>query len=434
MTSVPSEEIRFHPASFCDRNGRVFFWRGELYRALTADGAALCRRMFAEGIIDRLVGAKLLVETEMTELAIDGFEAVVKHRRLPFVSLANEWSPRMVRDAGLLVANLELALRREGLGLDDNDADLGNVLFDGCQPIYVDLGSIVDAGSLGDRRYREFETRCLFPAQLFATGQAKLGRALLQPQNDAALAELAAAAFDPRQRQSLSVSLRRILAPLLPMASVANAPSDRIAQLKAVLEQQTMPPMAEAEQSGDPSEGAVSALLKQLGPKTAMAIGRDAARFLPLLVAAGCQTVFVDLDDRVVDREYSSLCEQSDSVLPLVLDLRYPTPGFGVCNREVPPASERLACDLVLAADIAKPLVFERYLNLDQVASGLALFSKRWLAIDYRTPAPNQIDHWQKRFPWYTAENLLAALRGVFRSVTKYHEQGPGRLTFLCEK
>ena len=433
MTSIPSEEIRFHPASFCDPNGRVFFWRGELYRALTAEGAALCRRMFAEGIVDRLVGAKLLIETEMTDLAIHGFDAVVKHRQLPFVSVPDEWSPQMVRDAGLLVANLELGLRREGLALDENDADLGNVLFDGCRPVFIDFGSIVDAGSLSERRYYELERTCLFPVQLAAAGQAKLGRALLQPQNGAALAELAAAAFDPQQRRSLSGSLRRIFAPLLPIASSSN-PSERIAQLKAILERQAMPPKAEAQPAGDPAEGAVSALLKQLDPKTAMAIGRNAARYLPHLVASGCQTVFVDVDDRVVDREYCSLRGRSDSVLPLILDLRYPPPGCGVCNREVAPASERLACDLVLAADIAKPLIFERYLNLDQVASGLALFAKRWLVIDYLTPAPNQVEHWQKRIPWYTAENLLAALRGVFRSVTKHHEQGPEHLTFLCEK
>ena len=35
-THIPPDEIHFHPTSFCDRNGRLFSWKGGLYRGLTA--------------------------------------------------------------------------------------------------------------------------------------------------------------------------------------------------------------------------------------------------------------------------------------------------------------------------------------------------------------------------------------------------------------
>ena len=47
---IPAEEQRWLTQSFVDPNGRVFEWRGEIYRRLTADYAPLWKELFARGV------------------------------------------------------------------------------------------------------------------------------------------------------------------------------------------------------------------------------------------------------------------------------------------------------------------------------------------------------------------------------------------------
>ena len=102
------------------------------------------KKLFEEGVVQKLVEKKFLVDTELTDLTLNGYVLVLKHRRIPFVSYANEWCPEMLRDAGLLITDLMLELAGDGLTID---ADTWDMLFDQCQPVYVDFCSIMPADS-----------------------------------------------------------------------------------------------------------------------------------------------------------------------------------------------------------------------------------------------------------------------------------------------
>ncbi len=62
------------------------------------------------------------------------------HDKISFVSYPYEWPPEMLKEAGLLTLDLAIELSKENLGL--KDATPFNVLFTGCNPIFVDLLSI----------------------------------------------------------------------------------------------------------------------------------------------------------------------------------------------------------------------------------------------------------------------------------------------------
>src|SRR5919198_1873929 len=140
MDRIPHDEVKFHPHSFADADGRLFWWQGELYRGLGAEWATLFRRLLQQGIIQRLIDKGLLVETEPTALTMDGYEMVVRHRLLPFVSYPEEWCPAMLKDAALALTELLTELAKVGLTLKDSHP--WNVLFDQGRPVYVDLTSI----------------------------------------------------------------------------------------------------------------------------------------------------------------------------------------------------------------------------------------------------------------------------------------------------
>ena len=87
---VSSDCVTFHPSGI-DPSGRLFWFEGQVYRGVAAERAGFHRGLFDRGIIQRLVESKLLVETELTDLQVEGYPLVLKLRTIPFVSYAYEW-------------------------------------------------------------------------------------------------------------------------------------------------------------------------------------------------------------------------------------------------------------------------------------------------------------------------------------------------------
>ena len=175
---IPPGEIEFHPTSYCDRMGRVFFWQGELLRGITRDYVSFYKKMYEDGAIANLVQNHYLVNTELTDLSLNGYPLVFKHSRVPFVSYASEWCPHMLKDAGSFVLDLMEELARYDLTLAD--ASTFDLLFDGCQPLLVDLTTIVPADFDGDRSWKffrkDFQSYFLEPLRLMAQGYGNLLR------------------------------------------------------------------------------------------------------------------------------------------------------------------------------------------------------------------------------------------------------------------
>src|SRR5688572_32059844 len=83
---IPGNEVEFHPHSFGDPQVRLFRWRGEIYRGISSQHALFYRRLFEDKVIERAVDKGLLIDSELTELVVDGYELVVHHRQIAFAS------------------------------------------------------------------------------------------------------------------------------------------------------------------------------------------------------------------------------------------------------------------------------------------------------------------------------------------------------------
>src|SRR6266853_5657088 len=135
MQEIPFAEISFHPSSQADSNGRVFEWDGRVYRGIVEEHAPFFRKLFADGVIDRLVSKELLVPTTLETLTVPGFPLVLGHKRVPYVSYPYEWTPRMLQDASLLILDVNLELAEHGLTTPDGHP--WNVLFDCAKAVFV---------------------------------------------------------------------------------------------------------------------------------------------------------------------------------------------------------------------------------------------------------------------------------------------------------
>lgn len=473
IIQIPLTEVEFHPLSFGDPNGRLFVWKGQLYRGINQGRASFYKQLFQDDVVRSLVEKGLLVHTELTDLALDEYELVLRHHYVPFVSYPYEWCGTMLKDAALLIVDLEIELAKHGLTLQD--AHPWNVLFDGCRPVYVDFGSIVPAR--GDRVWHAHDEFCRFfvhPLQLMAHGYGRIARWLLHDYDQgvlrsdvAALVRGASSGVENGQtirnlvtfaKQRVSPRLRSILKKgYTLLQSNLSKPASRIHQSRHDLIQGvrqgvedialpfkrtewsdyyegSYPPFAPSDEWTE-KHRSVHRVLSDLRPSSVLDIGSNRGWYAQLAAVLGSRVVALDVDESCVTQFYSDAKGRNLPILPLVMDFRNPSPGYGLSNQWLAPATQRLRCDFLLALALLHHLVFKQHLNFEQIIEGLSVFSKRWLLVEF-IPREDQYvrEWWSEEYSWYTLENFIAALRRQFHSVEVYPSYPEPRVLVQCEK
>jgi hypothetical protein len=445
--SIPSHEVRFHPHSFADADGRLFWWRGDLYRGIRAGRAAFYSKLLRDGVIGNLVESGLLINTQPATLSVDGYEMVVRHTKIPFVSYPNEWCVEMFKDAALTILDLEIELTKRGLTLKDGHP--WNLLFNGCKPVYVDLTSIQEMRDEAEwPAYDEYCRFCYYPLILMCHGQERIARCLVSEYDGVQRSDLSMLtqrfAFSPFMLTKL---IRRALKPFRSGPRHKTGRADFLKRLRDDLAEMRTPQyqIAHPEHSDmngystredrEAKERALREILDELRPGTVLDASSGQSSYSMQAARQGINVVRFDKNPARVTTLYREARKEGLPVLPLVMNFVKPTPSIGYFSHYTMAATERLKCDLVLAFSLVKELVFERHFNFELIAEGLSSFSARSLLVDFisREDGPVGAER-DERFSWYTLENFVAALKERFSSVT-IKPCGPvNHALLLCKK
>jgi hypothetical protein len=187
-------------------------------------------------------------------------------------------------------------------------------------------------------------------------------------------------------------------------------------------------PPFEPSETWTPKQRAFQAALHELHPASALHLDHGDSWFGELAARSGIPTVVLG-DDATVSRLVARAKADDLRLHPLVVDVRSPSPGYGIANRELPAATERLASELVIALDVVADLAagdaIESPLDAAQIADSVAAFSTRRALVEVRLDGNGRrADH---------AAELRPALASRFRAVDVYAELGE-RALLVCEK
>ncbi len=401
-------EIEFHPTSFCDGNGRLFWSGGELYRGIPEKCAEFTRRIFAAGIVDELNSQQLIPRTRLTKASLPDYPIVLQHERVPFVSYAHEWSPTMLRDAALFAIRVLRKLAPHELTL--TDAAPWNILFVGCEPRFIDFSSIVAAREDQGRIPQDLQSYYLRSLELYAQGHGHLARLLLTDYEHGPIAESFAAI-------SGRAGAPGLVGKILQRGRQLAAP-DPLTQLEGRLSEFQF---AKAESvAGDGAEFEhVEKILSEQQPRSVFVAGvRDDAVAL-LAARLGAHVLAIDRKAERVDALYQKARAMKANILPLVMDLRYPAAGHGVENNVLAPALTRLRCDMVVALGLIPALVFAQRLRFEQIAGTFSRLAAQTLLVDFPAADEPSIAESLRDpyFHWFNREHFLEALRPHFASI-----------------
>lgn len=473
MNQIPYNEVIFHPLSFVDTNGRLFWWKGELYRAISAKQTAFYETLFRKGIIQEFINKRILVETEPTCLRLDGYGMVIKHRAIPFVSYNHEWSIPMLKDAALLIIDMDVTLAHYGLTLQDTHSD--NILFDGHRPLYVDFGSIIPLNKntpWPSCKYNEFCRYFLYPLRLMSQGHGRIARWLLHDHDQAVFKsdfEALTREFDlgtETKKMAKKLVLKanehvpQAIRPVLKggikltksiLSKFSHTPSllfflqrlrEEVENIKIPIVKTTwseyyqdcFPALLPSKQWTAKHQN-IYDLLHNLCPNTVLDIASNRGWYSQLAALQGIQVIAFDIDETCIAQLYYDSKKRNLSILPLVMSFTNPSPGYGLCNQWITPAIERFKCEMVLALALVHHLVFKQHLNFEQIVDGLSIFSNRWLIVEFVSREDRFVSEWwSEKFTWYTLDNFISSLKRKFRSINVLPSDLISRVLLVCEK
>lgn len=444
LTSLRPEDVAFASGESLDKNGRLFFWEGGVYRGIAPHVAPLYRELLESGAAERLFELGL-VRTEIAPVELEGYPLVLRHERVPVVSYVTEWSGSMLKDAALLTLDLNLAL--EELGLELQDAHPWNVLFDGCTPKFVDFTSIVPLREgAGWRGTREFVGKFLHPLLLMAEGYAGDARSLLVDRRtlrgkDVSRKEVA---WVLARNGALRELFRFLAGPGSPRAGdrrgVLAELRERVSRVEIKLHKTAWSDYCDEEvelatvDSWITKRRVVHEVLQRCRPETLLDIGSNTGWFSKLAAMQGSRVVAFDVDEPSINKLYRNEEARRLGILPLSMSFTDPTPAYGLALR-CEAATERFQADMVLGLAIVHHLALKQGADFDSIVGNFAAYARKWLLVEFIPGTDRYMaKYYTEEFGWYTTENFIEALKKHFSTVEVLPSNPEPRVLLLCER
>jgi hypothetical protein len=419
------------PASFRDPSGLVYRRDGILHRQVQAM-AEEDWRAFLDRLYEPLARDRLVVEHEdaaLDDAAVPGAVAVVRPRRIGFISYPYEWAFSQLKEAALLTLDLQARALEAGMRL--KDASAYNVQFESGRPILIDSLSFEVAEPTDPwPAYRQFCEHFLAPLALMAYRDVRAGL-LLRDFIDGVPLDLATSLLPGRSRLNfgllshlhLHAGAQRRAAKEPPPAEGAERPRRRVSATgqRALLDslRRTVSGLrwepaglwAEYATQTSYSEAATASkgelvreMLAAVGGAEAWDLGANTGVYSAMAAEAGYRVIAWDQDAGSVEAHWRRVRgDGNPRILPLVLDLANPSPSIGWGLQERASFLERGTPDVIMALALVHHLAIGNNVPLPGVA---ALFARM---------APHAIVEFVPKEDPMT-RRLLAARRDIFDS------------------
>lgn len=433
MTTRSALDLMPYRQPSVDPNGATFVLPDRVYRAFRGGGAAFYRSLLQTDGLEDLIRAGL-VRCREADVKVEGFDLVVECERVPIVSYPMEWPTAMVQEAAATIARLGLALAARGLSL--LDAHPWNVLFDGSRAVFIDLGSIGPGGPVAGEWMAEFRRHLIVPLILRRAHLHGLADDVLRTH---------------RTEGAKAFWNSRFLRPWLPPGFVrlSRLRADPPAYFQALLRYvERLPqgagrsPWSDYEQSRGarvdepgtygPKQQTVDALLGRIEPGLMLDLGANAGWYSELAVRHGHRVIAVDTDDWTLSFLYKKAKAQALPILPLRLDVMWPTGSHGMALG-YQDAYTRLRADTTMVLALLHHLAGPQRVSFEMFAHVLHLLSRRAAIVEFIPREDAHIASWAlAREPWYEQETFVRAMRPYFPEVEVVPSSpAPRRLLFF---
>lgn len=405
-----------------DDTGFVFTWNGRLFRGIYERAAQQIRDIMRSGLLTELQEKKLFPDTLITDYHMEGCSIILEHRKISPVTYPYEWPFSMFKQAAITMLEINQIARK--YHYQTKDCHSYNILFDGLNPTFVDLGSFVkmEQGAYNWLAYEEFVQHYVYPLQIWHDGNyyftnkilvnsywdlphesylyyrytlsRLFGPKLLRKMatNYFKFRRLSTTSTAALKKAKLPTFLKKVIITfqhrqVLPLQTVDFSKLikriDRISRPLYWTEWKDY----QKEFIGEcgkitPSDrfNHIMRIIDFLAPASILELGGNMGLLSMLLKARHPKTrvICTDKDENVVDLLYSSSRNRDIGVIPAILDCVHPVHNF---NTE--PPDQRFSSDLVLVLALTHHLLLKQKIRINLVFDVIRHYSTKYVLIEF---------------------------------------------------
>jgi len=421
MEEIAIKDINKVEMSVVNEIGFLFEWRNRIFRAINDDANDRVKALFDFGLIDELVEENLFPKSWMTDYKLDGYDLIIEHTKIFPVTYPYEWSFSMLKDAAITALKVNIIAKK--YGYQTHDCHAFNVVFDGIQPKYVDLGSFVkiEDDFNGFIDYEGFLRSYYYPLKIYSDGNSYLAYSLLNPNgvlmphesyllykysflryiDISRIKKITDYYFIFRRLSSIKSAQIKKYAPgivgtlicsfkdnnLLPLQSI-NLKS-LVKKIKNIPTKQTNSQWGtyhneyytnEGEQKFTFRFNRIIEIINDADIRTFVELGGNQGVLSKLLIKHTNleYAVCTDYDKDAVESMYLSAKDENISLNPVLLDCMFPIVG-STSN----PPWERFKSDIVIALALTHHLLLSQNFRIDFVLERMSRYTKKYILIEF---------------------------------------------------
>jgi len=455
-----TQAINHHPASFRDPSGFIYEKDGAVYRFVSSEYKLHYDLLQSSGLAEQLIKQNLLLPfTELKEnhTGRTDWYITLQPQNIPFLSYAWEWSFEQLKDAALSTLTICKTSLKKGMIL--KDASHTNIQFvDGKMKLIDTLSFETYKEGEPWIAYRQFCECFLNPLLLAAYKDLEVHKSLLS-YPDGIPSPLTAKLLPFKTRLNPVMYLHVYLhAKLSGKSTAKETAAKKAVSLKNIeqilqslydcIESLSLPVKTttwnnyydETILSNEyltEKKKLVSALLDEMNYNSVIDLGANEGEF-SLLCKKEALVVSTDFDSACINSLYTSLKKQKlKNILPLVIDLTYPSPATGWMNNERQAFIHRKKFDAGFALALIHHLAISKNVSFDQLAVFFAGLCNQLLIefVPKEDPKVKEMLKWRTDiFKDYTEEKFQSAFTAKFELKKKIAIPGSLRVLYFYQK
>ncbi len=451
-----------------DPSGTIFQVNERLLRGIRPEFAEYYHSVWMNPVFKKNLGSRI-VGTLISDYEIPGYPLVFEHKQIAPPSYCYEWPLKMLQDAALLT--LDLCLEFNQMEWVLKDATPWNILFDGPNPLFIDVTSIMpqDANLLWVA-YDQFCRSFLFPLLLGEVMSGKASRAFLLYSSEGISSEEIQRYLPAMNWIRHPWLIHRLYFPQLVVDLLQK--SDQVANFQALSQTNTFSTgkrrlffealkndvnsIATTQgksrwmsyyqdissffnpDSFNAKQKHISEILEKVKPASVIDIGCNQGGYAILAALRGSRVIAFDTDEECVASLYHLAKEKNLDILALIGDVLHPSPQSGWRGIEYPSAPNRFRSPMALALALVHHLAITHLQTFERIVLTLSEYCDQWLVTEFvplDDPRSQELLLTNRRnLTWYTLENFLDALKQEFQTVETYPSFPEGRTLCFCQK
>lgn len=382
-------------SSFRDPKTQVYFIDDIIYRQINPSGYADYKHLIDSGLYEVLQYSSLLITHREVRLHLafdEKAKVVIQPEKLRFTSYCYEWCFSQYKDAALLTLRImKLALK---YNMILKDASAYNVQFHRGKPVFIDTGSFeIYQEGMPWTAYGQFCRHFLAPLLLMAKIDIRLSSLMKQyidgipldivsrmlPRSTwcsfSIVAHIHAHAKAQKKYHDAGYSTVKSKPKLskLQLLGMLDNLSTLISKLQLPMKKTEWGDYYNQTNYSDKATlykaEAVRTLITKANTKYVWDLGSNNGYYSRIASEFGANVVCFDIDPVAVETNYQrEKKEQSERILPLILDLTNPSHSLGWGQDERCGLKERGPADLIMALALIHHLTISNNIPLEKIA------------------------------------------------------------------